>query len=259
MISTLVSYRLATDNLDTTIQRVSEQPVVSREIEYYLENIGDVDTIEDLTSDYRLFSFAMKAHGLGDMTFAKAFMEKVLEEGLDSDNSFANTLSDRRYAEFAKTFNFKAFGEATTSFTKTQQGVVDRYLRQTLEEQAGDENQGVRLALYFQRKAESIENFYTILADPALSQVVRTTLGLPDSIASIDIDKQVEMISDRLDLETLADPEKLDELLERFTSLWDIDHSTQSQAVSQVAQLFGGSGQYGISQDLMLQIAQLKR
>jgi hypothetical protein len=98
----------------------------------------------------------MKAHGLGDMTYAKAFMEKVLEEGVDAI-SFANSLSDKRYAEFAKTFNFKAFGEATTSFTKTQQGVVDKYLRQTLEEQAGDENQGVRLALYFQRKAETID------------------------------------------------------------------------------------------------------
>lgn len=259
MISTLVSYKLASEDIATTIKRVSEQPVVARDVEYYLENIGKVDTIEDLTSDYRLFSFAMKAHGLSDMTYAKAFMEKVLEEGIDDDNAFANTLSDSRYAEFAKTFNFKSFGEATTSFTKTQQGVVDKYLRQTLEEQAGDENQGVRLALYFERKAETVENFYQILADPALSQVVRTTLGLPDSFATVDIDKQVELISDRIDLETLADPDKLDELLERFTALWDVDHSTESQAVSQIAQLFNTSAQFGISEDLMLQIAQMKR
>jgi len=259
MISTLVSYKLASEDIATTIKRVSEQPVVSRDVEYYLENIGNVDTIEDLTSDYRLFSFAMKAHGLSDMTYAKAFMEKVLEEGIDDDNAFANTLSDKRYAEFAKTFNFKSFGEATTSFTKTQQGVVDKYLRQTLEEQAGDENQGVRLALYFERKADTIENFYQILADPALSQVVRTTLGLPESFATVDIDKQVELISDRIDLETLADPDKLDKLLERFTALWDVDHSTESQAVSQIAQLFNTGPQLGISQDLMLQIAQMKR
>lgn len=259
MISTLVSYKLASEDIATTIKRVSEQPVVSRDVEYYLENIGNVDTIEDLTSDYRLFSFAMKAHGLSDMTYAKAFMEKVLEEGIDDDRAFANTLSDKRYAEFAKTFNFKSFGEATTSFTKTQQGVVDKYLRQTLEEQAGDENQGVRLALYFERKADTIENFYQILADPALSQVVRTTLGLPESFATVDIDKQVELISDRIDLETLADPDKLDKLLERFTALWDVDHRTESQAVSQIAQLFNTGPQLGISQDLMLQIAQMKR
>ena len=257
MISTLVSYKLVVDNLDTQLQRVSEQPMVGREAEYYLENIGNVKNIQDFVDDYRLFSFAMKAHGLEDMTYAKAFMKKVLEGGTE-DGSFAASLSDPRYAEFAKTFNFKDFGEATTAFTKTQQGVVDKYVRQTLEEQAGDENEGVRLALYFQRKADSISNLYQILADPALAQVVRTSLGLPDSIASADVDKQVEMISDRIDIETFGDPDKLDELLQRFTALWDVDHSAVSQGVANITQLFAGSNQ-GISEDLMLQIAQLKR
>ncbi len=147
---------------------------------------------------------------------------------------------------------------AATSFTKTQQGVVDKYLRQTLEEQAGDENQGVRLALYFQRKADNIDSFYQILADPALSQVVRTTLGLPDSIASADLDKQVEMFSKRLDLETLADPDKLDKLLERFTTMWEVNNGAATEQATGLAQLFDTSSN-GISQDLMLQIAQMKR
>ena len=258
MISTIVSYRLASNDIDKSIERVSSQATVSREVEYYLENIGNVKTVDDLVDDYKLFSFAMKAFGLEDMTYGKAFMKKVLEEGVDADDSFANSLSDKRYAEFAKTFNFVAFGEATTSFTKTQQGVVDKYLRQTLEEQAGDENEGVRLALYFERKAETIDDFYQVLADPALSKVVRTILGLPDSIAYADIDKQVEMFADRLDIETLGDPDKLEKLLDRFAAMWDATNS-QEQALSGVASLFGGGRQSGISEDLLLQIAQMKR
>lgn len=259
MISTLVSYKMVADNIDTQLQRVSEQPMVEREIEYYLENIGDIKTVDDFMSDTRIFNFAMKAHGLEDMNYAKAFMRKILDEGISSRSSFANSLSDGRYSDFAETFNFESFGEATTSFTKVQQGVVDKYVRQTLEEQAGDENEGVRLALYFQRKADSIDNFYEVLADTALSQVVYTSLGLPDSIASADIDKQVQMIADRIDIETLGDPEKLDELLQRFAALWDVDHQSVSQEVANATALFGGSSTAGISQDLMLQIAQLKR
>ena len=256
--STLVSYRLAASDLDTTLQRVSEQSIVSREVEYYLENIGDVKSIDDFLGDSRLFSFAMKAHGLEDMNYAKAFMRKVLEEGIDSDDSFANSLTDNRYADFAKTFDFKSFDAATTSFTKTQQGTVDKYVRQTLEEQAGADNEGVRLALYFERKAEGIDTFYEILADPALAQVVRTTLGLPDAVATIDIDKQVEMISDRLDLETFRDPDALSELLDRFAALWDVNRGLD-QASNSLIGLFGGTGQVGISQDLLLQISQLRR
>jgi Protein of unknown function (DUF1217) len=258
MISTLVSYRLTASDIDKSIERVSEQPVVAREVEYYLKTIGDVKTIEDFIGDTRLFNFAMKAHGLEDMSYAKAFMKKVLTEGRDDQESFANSLSDTRYLEFAKTFDFKRYDEAATSFTKATQGTVDRYLRQTLEEQAGNENEGVRLALYFQRKAESIDSFYGILADPALAQVVRTSLGLPDSIASADIDKQVELISDRIDLETLADPDALEKLLERFATLWEVNNPTQS-AAGGISQLFSQSSQTGISADLLFQISQLKR
>lgn len=259
MISTLVSYKLVADNIDTQLRVVSEQPMVEREVAYYLENIGEVKSIDEFLSNTRLFNFAMKAMGLEDMNYAKAFMRKVLEEGVADDTSFANQLTDGRYAEFAEVFNFNQFGEAATAFTKTGQGIVDKYIRQTLEEQAGDQNEGVRLALYFQRKADSISNFYEILADTALAEVVYTALGLPDSIASADIDKQVEMIAAKIDLETLGDPEKLDELLQRFAALWDLENPSVSQEVANVSALFNSSTSAGISEDLMLQIAQLKR
>ena len=83
-------------------------------------------------------------------------------EGVNADDSFANSLSDSRYREFADTFNFEAFGSAATSFTKANEGTVQKYVRQTLEEQAGDSNEGVRLALYFQRKASDINSYLEI-------------------------------------------------------------------------------------------------
>jgi len=257
MISTLVSYKLVSENIDTRLKVVSEQPMVERDVAYYLENIGNVKSVQEFVDDYRLFSFAMKAHGLEDMTYAKAFMKKVMEGGTE-EGSFAYSLTDSRYTEFAETFDFNRFSDAATAFTKAQQGVVDKYLRQTLEEQAGNDNEGVRLALYFERKADSISNFYQVLADPALAQVVRTSLGLPDSIASADIDKQVEMISEKIDLETLGDPEKLNKLLQRFTAMWDVTNQSGSPELASIAQIFNTSVQ-GISEDLMLQIAQLKR
>ena len=48
-----------------------------------------------LLADDRLFKYAMKAHGLKDMDYAKAFMKKALVEGIDDTDSFANKLSDK--------------------------------------------------------------------------------------------------------------------------------------------------------------------
>lgn len=256
MINTYVSYQLIAKDIGKSLDRVQSQPVVERETEYYLENITKVKSIKEFVANDRLFRYAMKAHGLEDMAYAKAFMVKALEGGVEDKDSFANKLSDKRYKEFVNTFNFEAYGETATLFNKAQQGTVDKYLRQTLEENAGDQNEGVRLALYFERKASSITNAYEILADPALKKVAFTALGLPDSFGNADIDKQAKLIEERIDLEDFKDPELLGKFINRFTTLWEINNPTVS-AASLVTTLFT-QPEYGISTNLLLTMQSMK-
>ena len=117
-------------------------------------------------------------------------------------------LADRRYRDFAETFNFARYGETATAFTRTQQGTADLYVRQTMEINAGNENEGVRLALYFQRKAPELSSVYSILADRALLEVVQTALSIPPEASFQSIDRQAEEISKRIDLEDFKDPGK---------------------------------------------------
>ena len=257
MVSTYTSYQLITRDIDRSIDQVEKQPVTKRETEYYLANITKAKSIEDFLGDDRLFKYAMKAFGLKDMDYAKAFMKKVLTEGIEDPDSFANSLTDKRYLEFAKTFDFEGYGSTATVFGRAQQGTVDKYLRQTLEENAGKQNEGVRLALYFERKAPSLTSFYQVLADPALAQVVRTALGLPDSFASADVDKQVALFESRIDIADFKDPEKLSKFMQRFTSLWEISNPTSSAQTS-VSVLFGQPAEFGISTDLMMAMQKMK-
>ncbi len=120
MLSTYVSYQLIAKDLPKALDRVENQPMVDRETKYYLENISKVKTIDDFVKDDRLFRYAMKAHGLEDMAYAKAFMVKALKEGVTDPESFANKLSDKRYAEFVTTYNFAAQGELATVYNRAQ-------------------------------------------------------------------------------------------------------------------------------------------
>ena len=137
MLSTVTSYRLLTQNIEKSLARVGAAPEVHRETDYYLAAIGRVKTIEDFLANDRVFAYAMKAFGLKDMIYAKAFVKKVLTDGIDSANSFTNQLTDPRFKELATAFNFKSLGATTTIFERTQKGVVDKYLQVQLEEQAG--------------------------------------------------------------------------------------------------------------------------
>ena len=119
--------------------------MVDRETKYYLENIAKVKTIDEFVKNDRLFRYAMKAHGLEDMAYAKAFMVKALKEGVADPDSFANKLTDKRYAEFVTTYNFAAHGELATVYNRAQHEVPKNYAIQAAI--AGvDPNSAVRQA-----------------------------------------------------------------------------------------------------------------
>lgn len=372
MLSTFTSYQLITKDINKSIDRIEQQPTVDRDTKYYLANITKVKSIDDFVKNDRLFKYAMKAYGLEDMDYAKAFMVKALKEGVTDPNSFANKLTDKRYAQFVSAFNFAAngadatiynkaqqlvtknyaiqakiagldpnsdyvkgettyylanitkvksvddlmsnsrlytyalaaygldsatedktlikqvlqggvrdpnsvankqknpayaglasalnfeqYGENATTINAAQQPTVDKYMRQSLEEDAGKTNEGVRLALYFQRKAPDITSWYDVLADTALASVVRTALGLPDSFATANIDKQAQLFEQKLDLTDFTDPAKLTKFLTRFTSMYEINNPT-STAVTSVSVLFAQPVTSSISTDLMMAMQKLK-
>lgn len=370
MISTFSSYSAITRDLDKSLERVGKQATVKRDTEYFNKNIGKVKTVDEFMKDSRLYNYAMKAYGLEDMIYAKAFIKKVLTEGVSSTDSFANKLTDKRYAEFAKAFNFSARKERATDYAPAQEGVMDRYTvaaakagvsvtdpalikvnkdyetavakvssideflgndavynyamkafgldtakvdksfmrqvleggtadadsfankqtdkvyaefaaafdfegkgkaattyraavegtvgnytRQKLEQNAGEQNEGVRLALNFERKAASIKSWYSVLADPALAKVARTAFGFPDSFASADIDKQASTFQKRFDVKNFQEPKEVDKLIKRFTAMYDA--AAQASDTAPALQLLQ-SRSYGLSTNLALTMQSLK-
>ncbi|MBZ0260978.1 MAG: DUF1217 domain-containing protein [Hyphomicrobiales bacterium] len=239
MLSTAASYKLLTQNIDKSLARVRAAPDVNRETDHYLATIGKIKTIEDFLANDRVFAYAMKAFGLKDMIYAKAFVKKVLADGIDSANSFTNQLTDPRFKELATAFNFKSLGTTTTIFERTQKGVVDRFLQVQLEEQAGSSNEGVRLALYFRRKAPDITSAYSILGDSALYKVAQVALGLTASSNASNLDMQAKIIENKIDLENLDDPAVLNKFLTRFTTLWEVQNGTAAATAPALAIIQG--------------------
>lgn len=230
---------------------------VKTETAFYKANVSNLHSIDDLMNNKRLLNFALASYGLDPAVEKPETIRKMLAGGVTDAKSPANQLTDKRYAAFVSAFNFKDRGENATTYTAAQKPTVDKYLRQTLEEEAGDQNQGVQLALYFQRKAPNISSWYSVLADKALMKVVYTAFNIPDSFAQADVDKQVAFFESKFKVADLKDPKKLGDLVKRFTSLWEINNQT-STAQSATSVLYGQSAAYGISTDLMLTMQRMK-
>ena len=150
-------------------------------------------------------------------------------EGISSPTSFANKLVDTRYREFAAAFNFDMLGESATQTAAATTGTVGKYLRQALEEEPAKQNEGVRLALYFERKAPRITKAYQILADKALLKVVQTALGISPLTSMADVDKQAAMLAKKIDFADFQNPEKLRTFLQRFSVMWETENGEASR------------------------------
>jgi hypothetical protein len=259
MVSTIADYLRISKDMGKSLTLTAEKPDVSRDTDYFLANIGNVKTIDDFLKDYRLYSYAMKAFGLDDMTYAKAFMRKVLTEGVSDKNSFANKLSDPRYRQFATAFNFAALGTGTTQTAQATTGVAQQYVQQVMEQDAGDQNEGVRLALYFARNAASITSPYQILADKALTQVVQTALGISPMVSSADIDAQAAMLSKMINFSDFQDPAKVSKFTQRFAAMWDATQATNDIANgTNAALVLFGQPNNGMDVDLLTKLQTIR-
>jgi hypothetical protein len=130
LLNTYTSYQLIAKDINKSIDRIEKQPMVDRDTQYYLANITKVKSIDDFVNNDRLFKYAMKAYGLEDMDYAKAFMVKALKEGVSDPDSFANKLTDKRYAQFVSAFNFASDGADATIYNPAQQLVTKNYATQ---------------------------------------------------------------------------------------------------------------------------------
>jgi Protein of unknown function (DUF1217) len=256
MVSLISSYNRLTANLTTSLKRISEQPVIKREAEYYKANISSIKSVEDFMGNTRIYNFALKAFGLEDMQYAKAFVRKVLVEGIDDPKSFSLQLADQRFREFATVFNFKRYQSATTSFERAQSGTVDMFLRNSLEAQSGQTSEALRLSLYFERKAATITSAYGILADKALYQVARTAFNLPEALSSADIDKQAAILNEKIDVGKLDDPTYRKTFIRRFLAQFE---AAQSGVQSNPAATILSGSNSGVDMGLIMSLQSLKR
>jgi hypothetical protein len=181
MVSTYLSYNLVNRDIKASLNRTASDPIVTRQTEYFKENIGKVSTVDEFLDNYQLYSYAMKAHGLEEMTYAKAFMRKVLESDLSDEKSFANLLTDERYRNFAASFQFSA--EKTDLQTDAQQTELLEKYEASL---AGESDALEAEAFYYEAVIDKVTNVSGLLNNSRLMSFLSDAYGIDTSLYTKD-------------------------------------------------------------------------
>ncbi len=129
-------------------------------------------------------------------------------------------------------------GPTVTSATFISQ-VVQKYTEAQFETVVGNTSNPLREALYAKQQLPSITNWYSVIADPALANVIQTVLGLPASFGAVNVDQQAQTLAQRMSIKDFQDPAKLSKLLTQFVAM--SDQGTQNTPASSALQLLSST------------------
>jgi hypothetical protein len=189
MISTYLLYQSYAGNLPKTLARIGSESTVSRSAQYYQDNIGKVKSVDDFLNNPRLFSYAMTAYGLSDMTYAKAFMKKVLTSDLSDHTSFVNKLTDPRFLTFADAYHFSTDGTVADQTVLAQNSSEeDDTIGLYTQTQVNKGTAALTEATYYQANIGNITSVDQLMANPRLYDVAVRSYGInPDLVSKSTI------------------------------------------------------------------------
>jgi len=221
----------------------NNSPLISREIEYFKENIHKAATAEDLTNDYLLRKVALGAFGLDEDLSKKYFINKILDEGTEDESAFANRLVDTRYRDMAETFGYGNLLGANVLQSDFADKIVQAYQTRQFEQAVGDVDNSIRLAMNFKREigasaADGIAQdtaWYQIMGNTPLRTVFESAFGLPTSIGALDVERQLELFKEKSralfgsdSLTIFQEQDQVDKLLNDFMVRQQLDSGPTS-------------------------------
>ena len=190
---------------DSQRDTFSDSPAIKRNTDTFREKIGSIQTAEELVKDRELLTVALGAYGLDEDIDNKFFIQKILESSPLDDRALANRLADSRYSDLNAAFGFGNIGPARTTLSFFADEIIERYEARQFERAVGEQDNDMRLALNLAPALDDVisanrsnnAQWFAMMGNSPLRSMVQTALGLPSSVASIDIDKQLEQFKDR--------------------------------------------------------------
>ncbi len=222
-------------------------PAQARDMAYFRETIGKVETAEALVKDYRLLRVALTAFGLQDDLPNKFFMQRILEDGVVDDDALANRLADKRYLEFSKAFGFGTDLPPLSRLPGFADKVLAKFEDRSFEQAVGEVDGDMRLVMNATRELPEMAAeegseatlWFRVMGNAPLRSVLETALGLPSSVGGLDLDRQLEIFQDRADavfgsdsVRQFADPDNLDTLVRVFLARSQLSQFTATSSAS---------------------------
>lgn len=210
----------------------NKAPEIRRDEDYFRANISKAKTADDLVGDRRLLKVALGAFGLDADITNKAFIKKVLSDGTLTEGALANKLADKQYLKLSAAFGYGDFSTPRTVLSDFPEEILAAYKARQFDLAVGLQSDDLRLSLNAERELTALAaktgssedtKWLTIMGNTPLRTVIEKALGLPASMAALDLDRQLVIFKDKAQqqfgdagISQFTDPARVEVVLRRF-------------------------------------------
>lgn len=167
----------------------SETRIDPTELSYFRANIGGVESLDDLLGDARLLDVSLEAFGLERGYYTDQHFRSIVEGGLADPNSYANSLDDDRWVQWAAAF--EGLDDGSYASVPAFRLDVEREIARngvplaTSEQLAEDPSAfSANDVLAFQAAAPDIRSAADLVGDPDALKTTLQAFGLEDESLS---------------------------------------------------------------------------
>ena len=238
---------LALKLLDATQTRekalIRTDPANARAIAAFLKAAPGITTAKDFVNSYDVYSLVMQAFDLKDQMFGKAMVRQILESDATQSGALVNRMADARFTSLYNTLGFTNGGTANTTFASAdwQNRIIQQFVDQQYINDEKAQNGTVGIALEFRQNAPDVKSWYDILKNKDMGSFMRSVLGLPDGMATLDLTRQVALFSQKYDISKLQDPAEVQKLVQKYVILSDSRNAAASAAQNPAVVMLNGT------------------
>ncbi|MFN4163221.1 MAG: DUF1217 domain-containing protein [Ferrovibrio sp.] len=198
-------------------QNFRQRKDVQSEIDYFKENIGRIESLDDFFNNQRLLKFVLSAYDLESEAKYPGKIRKILESDLTDVDSLANRFQDPRFKKMTQDLGFFIFQEDKLKLGSTALDLGRKYERVKYEQYLDEQAPGVRAAIEFSRRIKDVDLTVQLLGDGVLREVITVANNLPQELAYQEVDSQVTALEKRVDVKALKnDQNEIDKVITRY-------------------------------------------
>lgn len=187
------------------------------DISYFTKQAPKFKTVDAFLKDYRSVGIVLNAFGMRANVAQTALLRKLITQDPTTATSVAQKLGNPLYLRFAKAMT--QFNPPPFSVASNVAAVITAIGTNNFEAAKDMQSPGLQNALYFKRSIGSLVTLTQIMSDPKLLTVITVATNMPNQFGTLDYDKQVQLLSSKIDLKKFQNTSYVDNFVKRYLAL----------------------------------------